>query len=238
MSDLKKPGAEPLVRLDTVGRCFTEGTTRRVVLEGVSARIERGESVALLGRSGSGKSTLLNLVAGIDLPDVGRVFVDGVELNGMGERERTLFRRRNIGFVYQFFNLIPTLTVTENVRLPAELTGMRGRAARGRAEELLDLVGLAERGRDFPDHLSGGEQQRVAIARALSHHPALVLADEPTGHLDEETGTRVAELLRRAVREHGTTLLVVTHSRDLVVITDRVVVLEHGHRVTCAGASG
>jgi putative ABC transport system ATP-binding protein len=190
--------------------------------------VRRGEFVALLGPSGSGKSTLLNLIAGMDLPDAGEVEVDGVSLHRLSERERTLFRRRRIGFVFQFFNLIPTLTVEENLLLPLELAGRVGEEDRARADRLLAEVGLGDRGRSWPDRLSGGEQQRVALARALAHDPALVLADEPTGNLDRRSGERVLDLLVRMVRESGTTLVVVTHAERAADRADRVLELVDG----------
>jgi putative ABC transport system ATP-binding protein len=184
--------------------------------------------VALLGPSGSGKSTLLNIIAGLDAPDTGSVAVGGHALPRMSERARTLVRRREIGFVFQFFNLVPTLTALENVLLPLELTG---RADAGVALALLGRVGLADRGSSFPEELSGGEQQRVAIARALAHGPQLVLADEPTGNLDSTTGARVLDLLTEMVAERGTTMIVATHSRDVVDRAHRVLSLRDGRIV-------
>ena len=208
-------GREPFIRLVDLSKAYQEGERRRVVLDGASAEFGRGEFVSLLGRSGSGKSTLLNLVSGIDRPDAGEIWVGDRELTRLSERERTLFRRRHVGFVFQFFNLIPTLTVMENVTLPLELGGAPVKAARAAAEPLLEAVGLLDRAGTFPDKLSGGEQQRIAIARALVHDPLLVLADEPTGNLDPATGERVAELLLALNRTRGAALVVVTHSLDL-----------------------
>src|SRR5450759_5151400 len=216
------------VRLVRLSKAYQEGERRRVVLDGVSAGFARGEFVALLGRSGSGKSTLLNLISGIDRPDVGQVWVAGRELTALGERERTLFRRRHIGFIFQFFNLIPTLTVIENVTLPLELEGARVNQAREDARPLLEAVGLLDRAGSWPDRLSGGEQQRVAIARALVHDPQLVLADEPTGNLDEESGRSVLALLDRLTRQAGKNLLMVTHSAESAALADRVYELHAG----------
>jgi putative ABC transport system ATP-binding protein len=224
-------GAPPVVELRGVTRVFEEGAARRAVLSGASAAIRAGELAVILGRSGSGKSTLLNLVSGIDLPSAGEVFVDGVRLDALSERERTLFRRRRIGFVFQFFNLIPTLTVEENLLLPLELNGPIGAAERARARGLLEEVELADRARSFPDRLSGGEQQRVAVARALVHAPALMLADEPTGNLDLETGRKVLDLLDRLTRREGRTMLMVTHSPEVVGLADRVFAIEGGKLV-------
>jgi putative ABC transport system ATP-binding protein len=226
--DVAPDGARPIVELKGVGRRFLEGDRERAVLDGVDAEVRRGEFVALLGPSGSGKSTLLNLIGGIDLPTSGEVIVEGEALTRMGERDRTLFRRRRIGFVFQFFNLVPTLTVEENLLLPLELTGRLGARERARARSLLEEVGLADRASAFPDRLSGGEQQRVAVARALVHDPALVLADEPTGNLDREMGRQVADLLDRLVRREGRTLVVVTHSTELADRADRILELRGG----------
>jgi putative ABC transport system ATP-binding protein len=220
----------PLVEIRGLTRVYQEGGEeggkRRSVLENASATIGRGELAVLLGRSGSGKSTLLNLLSGIDLPTAGEVLIDGVSLSKLSERERTLFRRDHIGFVFQFFNLIPTLTVAENLLLPLELKGEVTAAARKRALDLLDEVGLADRAATYPDRLSGGEQQRVAVARALAHDPLLVLADEPTGNLDLETGLQVLELLDRLTRRAGKTMVMVTHGREVIGIADRVFRIE------------
>jgi putative ABC transport system ATP-binding protein len=197
----------------------------------VDATIHRGEVCVLIGRSGSGKSTLLNLIGGIDVPTAGEVVVDGVSLGRAGEAARTLLRRRHVGFVFQFFNLIPTLTVEENLRLPLELNGRPPDAARVRARTFLTEIGLAERGPAFPEHLSGGEQQRVAVARALVHEPLLVLADEPTGNLDLETGRRVLELLDRLTRQAGRTMVMATHSPEVVGLADRIFRLQDGRLV-------
>ncbi len=227
VSALPPETESPLLQVRDLQRAFREGDRTRSVLRGVDLQLHRGRIVALLGRSGSGKSTLLNLLSGIDYPDKGSIHIDGIELSALSERERTLFRRRHIGFIYQFFNLIPTLTVGENVRLPLELIGRR-RDSTAEALRLLTEVELADRADAFPDRLSGGEQQRVAIARALAHEPALVLADEPTGNLDAESGRRVLALLQRLVRERGQTLIVVTHSREVAAIADQVLVLQDG----------
>ncbi len=216
------------IELTEVSRAYVEGERRHRVLDRVSLGIRRGEFVALRGRSGSGKSTLLNLVGAIDTPDSGRVAVSGVDITGLAERERTLFRRRNIGFVYQSFNLVPTLNVADNVRLVLELNGVDTGAADARIAELLDAVGLADRADSFPDILSGGEQQRVAIARALCHRPPVVLADEPTGNLDEASAERVLALLDELVRKTGGTLLLATHSARVAEFCDRTLDLVDG----------
>ncbi|MEM7480209.1 MAG: ABC transporter ATP-binding protein [Acidobacteriota bacterium] len=216
----------PLVQCRGLVRTFREGEVARRVLDGASLAIERGEVVALLGRSGSGKSTLLNLLSGIDLPDAGEISIDGVDMVALTERQRTLFRRDHLGFVFQFFNLVPTLTVAENLLLPLELKGEKDR--RPAAAEWLERIGLGDRGASFPDRLSGGERQRLAVARALVHHPLLVLADEPTGNLDQETGDRVLDLLLELTRDRGRTLLIVTHSRAVARRADRTLSLADG----------
>ena len=217
------------IALRNVCRSFREGDREHRVLDNVSADIRRGETVALRGRSGSGKSTLLNLIGAIDAPDAGHVHVSGVELTALSERDRTLFRREQIGFVYQAFNLVPTLSVADNIRLVLELNQLSRADADARIEELLVAVGLADRAASVPDVLSGGEQQRVAIARALSHRPTVLLADEPTGNLDDSSAETVLNLLAELVRESGGTMLVATHSNRVAASCDRVVELHDGH---------
>jgi putative ABC transport system ATP-binding protein len=223
-----RPLTPPLVALTDVHKAFDDGSVRHEVLAGVDLDVAQGELVALLGPSGSGKSTLLNVIAGLDAPDSGTVQVGGRDVAALDERQRTLLRRREIGFVFQFFNLVPTLTVLENIQLPLELTGQPTDHA---ARELLERVGLESRWRAFPDELSGGEQQRIAVARALAHGPRLVLADEPTGNLDSATGARVLDLLTELIRERGTTMLVATHSDAVVARADRVMALRDGRIV-------
>ncbi|MGQ9482181.1 ABC transporter ATP-binding protein [Chloroflexus sp.] len=211
-----------------VTKSYLEGERQRIVLRDITFQVQAGELIVLLGKSGSGKSTLLNLVSGIDIPDTGAIWVAGQRLDQLRERERTLFRRRSIGFVFQFYNLAPTLTALENVLLPLELNGQRGETARAAALAMLEAVGLADRANTYPDRLSGGEQQRVAIARALVHNPDLVLADEPTGNLDSDTGAQVLDLLDQLTRQQGKTLIMVTHSREMVGVADRVFQLRNG----------
>jgi putative ABC transport system ATP-binding protein len=219
------------LRFNDLTKSYYEGDVRRVVLQNAHAEFQSGEITVILGRSGSGKSTLLNLISGIDIPDRGQVWVSGQDLTAMPEHDRTLFRRAQIGFVFQFFNLIPTLTVGENVSLPLELNHVPHLRANKKARDLLDAVGLLDRWDTFPEKLSGGEQQRVALARALVHDPLLILADEPTGNLDEETGSAMMSLLARLTREQNGTLLIVTHSVEAVLHADRVLRLSHGQLV-------
>ncbi len=211
------------IEVKDLNKAFHEGTISHNVISGLNLSISEGELVILLGRSGSGKSTLLNLLSGIDTPDSGRIFIDSTELTALKEPHRTIFRRKNVGFVFQFFNLIPTLTVMENLKLALELTDKRRKEDFDRAEFLLNEVGLSGRADTFPDLLSGGEQQRVAIARALVHDPKLILADEPTGNLDYQTADKVIELLDNLVKKAGKTMVMATHSRDLLGIADRII---------------
>ncbi|HSR43567.1 MAG TPA: ABC transporter ATP-binding protein [Longimicrobiales bacterium] len=220
--------AEPLLRVRGLSKAYQEGEREHEVLHRADLEVRAGELVAILGPSGSGKSTLLNLISGIDLPDEGEVILGGERVTGMTERARTLLRRRRIGFVFQFYNLVPTLTVEENLLLPLELRGAVAVEDRERARALLDRVGLADRLDTFPDRLSGGEQQRVAVARALVHRPDLILADEPTGNLDEATGDRVMDLLEGLARSGGRTLLLVTHNRAQAGRADRILTIREG----------
>jgi putative ABC transport system ATP-binding protein len=209
-------------------KSYREGGIERLILAGADIHVARGEFAALVGPSGCGKSTLLNLLSGIDVPTSGEVFIDSVCLTMLSEKERTLFRRKNIGFVFQFFNLIPTLNVEENLMLPLSLNGIAEGRSRSRVKMLLEAVGLADRSKAYPDRLSGGEQQRAAIARALAHDPSLILADEPTGNLDADTGHHVMELLAALVRDEGRTLLVVTHSAEIAGMADSVYEMSEG----------
>ena len=216
------------IRIRGLERRFREGDREHVVLDGVDLHIARGETVALRARSGSGKSTLLNLIGGIDSPDAGSIRVAGVDVTALTERERTLFRRRHVGFVYQAFNLVPTLSVADNIRLVLELNGTPRSASSARIAELLDAVELGDRADSYPDVLSGGEQQRVAIARALSHGPAVLLADEPTGNLDDRSAETVIALLEKLLRSTGGTMLIATHSVSAASSCDRVLELHDG----------
>ena len=216
------------IRLRDLCHSYEEGGKRHTVLDNLSAEFFKRETVALRGRSGSGKSTLLNLISGIDAPDQGDVEVAGLNITNMSERDRTLFRREHVGFVYQAFNLVSTLSVSDNIRLVLELNGIAEPEASDRIRDVLDAVELADRAGSFPDVLSGGEQQRVAIARALVHRPSLLLADEPTGNLDDKTAEGVLQLLDRLVRQTGGTMIVATHSATVASYCDRVLELHDG----------
>ncbi len=214
-----------MIRVEGVSKAYREAGAPHRVLDRVDLELARGEFVCIMGRSGSGKSTLLNVVSGIDTPDTGAVVFDGTDLARLTDRDRTLHRRRHMGFVFQFFNLVPTLTVAENLGMPLELNR---RPDPGAVDAWLARVGLAGRGGSFPDTLSGGEQQRVAVARALVHAPALLLADEPTGNLDADTGEQVLTLMDELRQAQGAALLVATHSQEVAAAADRVLVLDHG----------
>ncbi|MEM9772698.1 MAG: ABC transporter ATP-binding protein [Cyanobacteria bacterium P01_D01_bin.73] len=224
----KQPAAG-FIELRRLNKQFTEGTAERQVLDDVSIAFEEGQFIVLLGQSGSGKSTLLNLISGIEKPSSGTVLIDGVPITDLNERACTLFRRDQIGIIFQFFNLIPTLTVLENVTLPQELAGSAPGDIEVLARSLLAKVGLGDRDEAFPDKLSGGQQQRVAIARALVHEPRLILADEPTGNLDEDTGATVLQLLLDLTRNANKTLIMATHNPEIATYADRVLRVQDGH---------
>jgi putative ABC transport system ATP-binding protein len=226
-----------VLRIRDLSKSFREGARVRRVLDHTDADIQAGEIVAIIGRSGSGKSTLLNLVSGIDHADGGTIEFQGRTVSALAEPERTLFRRKHVGFVYQLFNLLPPLDVEENVRLVLELNGITGAAARDRSYAALADVGLSERARSAVDVLSGGEQQRVAIARALVHEPQLLLADEPTGNLDADTAREIVPLLRSLARRRSAALLIVTHDRELARDADRILELVDGRLVASDGRS-
>ena len=216
------------IKLNKVSKSYQEGDKQHQIFEGIDLDIPQGEFVALLGPSGSGKTTLLNLISGIDLPDQGEIIIDGEKISTFNDQQRTLFRRHQVGFVFQFFNLIPTLTVIENLQFPLELCGMMTADKIQELQQLLDRLGLSDKAYRYPEQLSGGEQQRIAIARAMIHHPKLLLADEPTGNLDDRTGTQVLSILLEMVAQHAMTLLVVTHSQAIADKADRVLYLKNG----------
>ena len=218
----------PIVSISGIGKSYHDLGERRAVLRDINLEVSRGEFVAILGSSGSGKTTLLNLIGGIDTPDSGSIAIDGNQLTSLSDSARTRFRRRHIGIVFQLFNLIPTLTVWENILLPAELEGSADTNRRDYAESLLERVGLGDRKDTFPDRLSGGEQQRVAIARALAHEPLVVLADEPTGNLDAQNSARVLSILLTLTQEAGRTLFMATHDHEIARQASRTFRLRDG----------
>jgi putative ABC transport system ATP-binding protein len=215
-----------MIEICNLSKSYVDAEKHRQVLCDVNASVEKGEFLTIRGRSGSGKTTLLNLIAGIDAPESGEVLIDGISIHNLNTRERAAYRRDNIGFVFQFFNLLPTLKVIENVSLPAELAKIDQHVAEERALANLEKVGLADRAHDFPDRLSGGEQQRVAIARALIQEPKLILADEPTGNLDAAMGDQVLELLINMARDSERALILVTHSHHIAARADRVLTIK------------
>ena len=222
------PAAATAARLVEVHKRFPLGQVEVAALQGVSLDIKAGEFLVILGPSGSGKTTLLNLLGGLDTPSEGQVVVDGQDLSGLPDRELTRYRRERVGFVFQFFNLIPTLTAAENIEFALELVERDAKRVAARTAELLGQVGLAERADHFPSRLSGGEQQRVAIARALAKNPPLLLCDEPTGNLDFRTGIRVLTLLREVTAAQGRSCALVTHNSVIGEMADRVVRLRDG----------
>ncbi len=221
-------GANCVVDARNVGKVYQASGESVHALRGVSLTVQRGKFVAIMGASGSGKTTLLHLLGGLDQPSSGQVFVEGDDLSSMGDRRRTLFRRRRIGIVFQGYNLLPTLTALENVALPATLDSSNRAESTERARALLDRVDLAHRVNHRPQAMSGGEQQRVAIARALMNDPVLLLADEPTGNLDTSHAKSIWELLSSLVHESGCTVVAVTHEVDGASFADRIVVLKDG----------
>lgn len=220
--------ARDLVVMRDVRRTYQMGEVEVQALHVAELTIRSGEFIAILGPSGSGKTTLLNLIGGIDAPTSGSIVFDGEEIAGMNRRQLTLFRRENVGFVFQFFNLIPTLTAEENVRFAVELASRDGDPPDRDPARLLEKVGLGSRARHFPAQLSGGEQQRVAVARALAKAPKLILGDEPTGNLDFRTGKLVLAALREVNREEGAAVVLVTHNQPLAAIADRVLQIRDG----------
>ena len=226
ISPLKK---KTHIRLDKVSKIYVEAKKDLTVLNQVDEVFHKGEFICVLGKSGSGKSTLLNLISGIDVPTQGRIIISSdnqdISISDLTEKDRTLFRRRHIGIIFQFFNLIPTLNVLENVTLPLELNGNFSIEV---ATSLMNRVGLGNRLETYPDKLSAGEQQRVAIARALVHNPSIILADEPTGNLDAETGNLVLAILLEFVQDFGQTLLLVTHDHEIASHADRILQMTNG----------
>ncbi|HVS65524.1 MAG TPA: ABC transporter ATP-binding protein [Thermoanaerobaculia bacterium] len=229
--------SEPIVQLDGVGKTYKRDRFDIRVLEGVSLEVEAGEFLALMGPSGSGKSTLLNLLAGIDRPSTGRIVVAGKDVARLSESELAAWRHRNIGFIFQFYNLLPVLNAFENVELPLTLTKLKKAQRRQKVEVALQVVGLADRVKHYPRQLSGGQEQRVAIARAIVTDPTLLLADEPTGDLDADSAEEVLSLLEQLNREHGKTIIMVTHDPRAAERARRVVRIEKGALVDAGAAS-
>ncbi len=219
---------ESFILLDAVSKSYGGDASKHVVLNDLSLNVCEGEQIAVLGQSGCGKSTLLNLISGIDYADGGQITINQTDLTNLSEQDRTLFRRKHIGFVFQSFNLIQTLTARENIQLPLQLNNHATEEMDDLTHAMLERVGLTKRAEAFPDQLSGGEQQRVAIARAMVHSPAVVLADEHTGNLDAKTGQSIVELFAELANARNQTVLLVTHSRSVADTADRVVYFKQG----------
>ena len=218
-----------MIQLRQVSKSVTSGSDRLTILHPLDFVVARGRCVAIVGPSGSGKSTLLGLIAGLDEPDTGSILIDGVDITTLGEDDLARLRGEKIGFVFQSFHLVPSLTALENIMIPMEIAGRRDAEARGR--QLLEEVELTERGHHYPSQLSGGEQQRIAIARALANEPPIVLADEPTGNLDSQTGRHVLDVLMRVRASRGTTLVLVTHDPEVAGLADQQLTLRDGRAV-------
>jgi putative ABC transport system ATP-binding protein len=218
----------PFLRISNLHKSYTEGRKQRQIFSGAKLDVAQHEITVLLGRSGSGKSTLLNLLGGIDVPEQGSIHILDTELSALNETQRTLFRREHMGYVFQFFNLIPTLKVEENLLLKLELNNISTPANKDYAFGLLNEVGIGDRRQSYPDMLSGGEQQRLAIASAIVHRPKLILADEPTGNLDSTTGQEILALLKRLVKNEGANLFMATHNKEAAALGDTVVEISKG----------
>ncbi len=218
-----------ILRCEGITKKYGSGETEVTALDNVSFSVEKGEFVSIIGPSGSGKSTLLHILGGVDRPTSGKVFVDGTELHALKEDKLAIFRRRQIGLVYQFYNLMPVLNVDENIALPHLLDGRK--LDKDRLDRIVEHLGLADRRENLPSQLSGGQQQRVSIGRALYSHPALLLADEPTGNLDRKTGEEIVDLLRESNRTQNQTLILITHDESLAIQADRILYLEDGRLV-------
>lgn len=219
----------PILTVENLTKVYGSGETAVTALDDVSFSAEKGEFIAIVGASGCGKSTLLNLIGGLDEPTAGRVRIDGQDLYAMDERQRAIFRRRNLGIVFQFYNLVPTLTAAENIMLPYLLDKRRPEAAK--LQEILALCGLTERAGHLPSALSGGQQQRVSLGRALINDPAIILADEPTGNLDSHASREVMALLQAANRRYQQTLLLITHDEKIALMADRILTIADGRLV-------
>ena len=231
-----------ILRVEHLNKIYGSGDTAVHALDDVSFTVEKGEFVAIVGPSGSGKSTLMHILGGVDSPTSGKVFVDGTEIGTLDETELAIFRRRQIGLIYQFYNLIPVLNIKENITLPLLLDGRE--VDEKSLSDLVSSLGLTDRLGYLPNQLSGGQQQRVAIARALITHPALILADEPTGNLDRQNSAEIIELLKMFNRQHSQTLLVITHDENIALQADRILVVEDGRIMrdetlrSCPGGEG
>lgn len=215
-----------VVRIEGLAKSYGKSNTKVEALKNINLTINEGEFVAIVGASGSGKSTLLHLLGGVDKPTSGKVFIDGIDIYGLSERELALFRRRKVGFIFQFYNLVPVLTAEENMQLPMLLDGKK--IEKEKFEELVSILGLEERRKHLPNQLSGGQQQRVSIGRALAYNPSILLADEPTGNLDSKNSKEIIDLLKISVKKYNQTLVLITHDLNIASQADRVITIEDG----------
>ena len=218
-----------ILRIEGLSKVYGEGSTQVKALDNVSFSVEKGEFLAIIGPSGSGKSTLLHIIGGVDQPSSGKVFMDGQDVYAQDEEALAVFRRRQVGLIYQFYNLIPVLNVVENMSLPVLMDGRE--VDQDRLEELLETLGLSDRRNNLPNQLSGGQQQRVSIGRALMNAPAVVLADEPTGNLDSRNSQEIVELLKLSNKKYGQTLIIITHDENIALQADRIIAIEDGRIV-------
>ena len=218
-----------ILKVEHLSKIYGQGENEVRALDDVSFSVEKGQFVAIIGPSGSGKSTLLHILGGVDRPTSGKVWLEGQDVFAQNEEQLAIFRRRQVGLIYQFYNLIPVLDVTENITLPVLLDGRK--VNRERLQKLLETLNLTDRARHLPNQLSGGQQQRVSIGRALMNAPAVVLADEPTGNLDSKNSQEIVELLKKSNREYGQTLIVITHDESIALQADRILAIEDGHIV-------
>ena len=224
-----------ILRVENLSKVYGKGDSKVVAIENISFSVQKGEFVAIVGASGSGKSTLLHLIGGVDRPTSGKVFIDGKDIYQMNDDNLAIFRRRQVGLIYQFYNLIPILNVEENITLPCDLDGKK--VNRQKLNELLKTLGLEERKNHLPNELSGGQQQRVAIGRALINSPSIILADEPTGNLDSKAGEKIVNLLKRSNKEYNQTIIMITHNIEIAKIADRIIRIEDGKIIKDEGAS-
>ncbi|KGM95411.1 ABC transporter ATP-binding protein [Clostridium botulinum] len=215
-----------LVRVENLCKSYGKGETKVDALKNINMTIKKGEFVAIVGASGSGKSTLLHLLGGVDIPTLGKVILDGVDIYSLKERELSILRRRKIGFIFQFYNLLPVLTAKENIEMPVLLDGKK--VDKTYMNELLNILGMKERENHLPSQLSGGQQQRVSIGRALANKPSIIFADEPTGNLDSKNSKEIIQLLRYSVKKYNQTLVLITHDLNIASIADRVITIEDG----------
>lgn len=215
-----------VVRVENLNKSYGTGNTKVEALKDINLTVNQGEFVAIVGASGSGKSTLLHLLGGVDKPTSGKVYVDGVDIYNLSEKELAIFRRRKVGFIFQFYNLVPVLTAEENMKLPILLDNKKLNS--NHFEELVNILGLDDRRHHLPNELSGGQQQRVSIGRALAYNPAIVLADEPTGNLDSQNSKEIIDLLKISVKRYNQTLILITHDLNIAAQADRIITIEDG----------